>query len=70
MLLNILMKKAFNELSHRIQKYKKKLIYWALALFVVQIFFFNIWWIWIDNEVFAQNTDTATQNSNFHEQAK
>ena len=70
MLLNILMKKAFNALSHRIQKYKKKLIYWALALFVVQIFFFNIWWIWIDNEVFAQNTDTATQNSNFQEQAK
>ncbi len=71
---NIFMKKAFIVLWQWILKHRKKLIYWALALFVIQFCFFNLWWIWIggNNEVFAQSTqggDTATHSEKFRQNA-
>lgn len=73
MLLYMFMKKAFIQLLQWILKYKKRLIYWVLALFIVQVCFFSLGWIVWDNEVYAQaqNTQTndSTQNANFQEQA-
>ena len=63
--IKIFMKKIFMQLWQRILKYKKKLIYGALALFVGQICFFWLWWIGVQNEVFADeptaSTDTMQQ---------
>ena len=51
--IKISMKKIFMRLWQWILKYKKRLIYWALALFIGQICFFNLWWIGINNVVYA-----------------
>ena len=45
-------------------KYKKKLIYGALALFIGQICFFWLWWIGVQNQVFA---DEGGQQSTISE---
>ena len=59
------MKKVFVQLWKWVLKYRKNIIYGALTLFAVQICFFDIWWIWLDNEVFAQATETASQSESF-----
>ena len=59
------MKKVFVQLWKWVLKYRKNIIYGALVLFAVQICFFDIWWIWLDNEVFAQTTETASQSESF-----
>lgn len=58
------MKKVIKQLYYWISKYKKKLIYGALALFIGQICFFNFWWIWVQNEAFAQTQSSATTTNN------
>ena len=65
--INLSMKEVFIQFRQWILKYRKRLIYGALALFIGQICFFNLWWIWIENEVFAN--ETASQNSTFQENA-
>lgn len=61
----IWMKKIFLHVWQRISKHKKKMLYGVLAFFVGQICFFGLWWIWVENQVFAQNNwgETATQSS-------
>ena len=49
------MKKIFIQFWQWISRHRKKLFYWVLALFVFQICFFDIWWIWISSHVFAAN---------------
>ncbi len=61
------MKKVIIKFLQWILMYRKKLIYLALALFIGQFCFLNIWWIWIENEVFA--ADSTTQSNSFQEQA-
>lgn len=56
------MKKLFVQLWQWILKRKKKLIYGALALFIGQICFFNLWWIGVENIVYA--ADETTQENN------
>ena len=58
------MKKIFMQLWQRMLKYKKKLIYGALALFIGQICFFWLWWIGVQNQVFA---DEGGQQSTISE---
>lgn len=60
------MKKVFVQLWKRVLKYRKKIIYGALALFVVQACFFDIWWIWMQNQVFAETKETASQSDSFN----
>ena len=70
MLLNIFMRKVFIRIWKWILKYKKRLIYGLLALFIGQISFFSLWWVGLQsNTVFAQNSNTQTQNSEFTEKA-
>ncbi len=64
--INLSMKKVFVQFRQWILKHRKRLIYGALALFIGQICFLNIWWI--QNQVFAQNSsdrESATQKSSF-----
>ena len=68
MLLNIFMKTILSQLWQGILKYKKKLIYWILALFIGQICFFNLWWVWISNVVYADD-NTPSQSSDFQKKA-
>jgi len=51
-----------------ILKYKKKLVYWALAFLCAQIFLFNFGGIWIQNQVFADE-ESATQSESFEQRA-
>ena len=62
------MKKTFEQLWKWILKHKKELIYGALALFIGQICFFNLWWLGVGNEVFAAG-DTPSLNSDFQKRA-
>ena len=57
------MKKVLLQLWQWIFKKKKKLIYGALALFICQICFFWLWWIGVQNEVFAEDNQTQTEAS-------
>ena len=57
--INILMKNLLKQIKQRISKYKKKLIYGSLALLISQICFFNLWWIWNNYHVFAQETKAS-----------
>lgn len=59
------MKKVFIQFRQWILKHRKRLIYGALALFIGQICFLNIWWI--QNEVFADSSDreATTQKASF-----
>ena len=59
------MKEILKQLWQLIFKHKKRLIYWALAFFVGQICFFNLWWVWIQSEVYAADGETATQREEF-----
>ena len=59
------MKKTLIQLWQWILRNKKKLIYGALALFVGQICFFWLWWIGVENEVFAADDASQTQGSDF-----
>jgi len=59
--IKIFMKKIFMQLWQWILKYKKKLIYGALALFIGQICFFWLWWIGVQNEVFAADGESQEQ---------
>ena len=56
------MKKVFIWLQQRILRHRKKLAYGVLTLFIGQICFFGLWWIWIENEVFAAGDETQTQS--------
>ena len=62
--IKISMKNLFNQLWKWILKHKKRLIYWSLVLFIGQICFFNVWWIWLPNEVFAQTNNETTEKEN------
>lgn len=59
------MKRILKQLWQLIFKHKKRLIYWVLAFFVGQICFFNLWWVWIQSEVYAADGETATQREEF-----
>ena len=59
------MKKTFIQLRQWISKYKKRLIYGALAFFIGQICLFDIWWIGIDSEVYADGTEKTAENTEF-----
>ena len=64
------MKKIFKQLWQLIFKHRKKLIYWVFAFLISQISFFNLGGIWIENEVFAQDTSNVTsQSASSQEQA-
>ena len=68
---DLFMKKFFAKLEQRLLKYKKRLIYGALALFIGQICFFNFGWNGMQNKVFAQNNNSqTTQNANAIAQEK
>ena len=69
MLLDIFMKKVFSRLWQWVSKYKRRLIYGALALFVGQICFFNFGWLGINNTVCAADSETPTQAWDFQEKA-
>lgn len=66
MLLDIFMKKVFSQLWQWVLRYKKRLIYGALALFIGQICFFNLWWLGVNNTVYAQ-WETVTEDAKFQE---
>ena len=53
------MKKILIRFRQWILKYRKRLVYGALALFIGQICFFNFGWIGIENQVFAQSETTS-----------
>ena len=55
------MKKIFRQFGGRILKYRKRLVYWALAVSVGQICFFGINLIWIENQAFAAEEEQQTQ---------
>lgn len=55
------MKKVFIQFWQWILKHKKRLIYGALAFFIGQICFFNLWWIGIQNQVFAASDREWTE---------
>ena len=55
------MKKIFGQVRQFVSKYRKRLVYWALALFIGQLCFFNLWWIGVENCVFAAD-DSQTQD--------
>jgi len=64
------MKKTFIQIRQWILGHRKRLIYAALALLIFQIWFFDLGWIWIENNVFAEdNWNTATQNVDFNSKA-
>lgn len=65
--ISLFMKKVFIWLKTNILRHKKSLIYGALALFIGQICFFNLWWLGVNNSVYA--ADTSTQNATFQESA-
>lgn len=57
------MKVFLQRLLKGIGKYKKMLIYSMLALFVGQFFLFDVWWIWVQSNVYADNTATYSDYS-------
>ena len=59
--INLSMKKVLIQFKQRILKYRKRLIYGVLALFIGQICFFDIWGVWVQNEIFAANNETSQQ---------
>ena len=63
------MKRLFVQLLQWITRYRKRLIYGALALFIGQICFFNLWWFGINNVTYAAEPDTPSQNASFQERA-
>lgn len=63
------MKKLFAQLWQWILKYKKKLVYGALALLIGQFCFFNLWWIGLNNVVYADEPENSTQNESFKDKA-
>ena len=63
------MKKIFMQLWQWILKYRKRLIYGALAFFVGQVCFFNLWWIWLVDDVYAADSNTPSQSDTFQEKA-
>jgi len=65
--INLSMKKVFVQLWKWTLKYRKNIIYGALVFFAVQVCFFDIWWIWLNNEVFADGQQTADQNATFNQ---
>ena len=69
MLLNIFMKRLFSQLWQWALRYKKRLIYWSLALFISQICFFSFWWIGVNNSVYAAEQNTPSQNETFEQKS-
>ncbi len=55
---NFFMKKVFIQIRQWVLKHRKKIIYGALALFIFQIWFFDLGWIWMENNVFAADEQT------------
>lgn len=54
------MKQIIIQLWQRVLKHRKKLIYSALAFFVCQFCFFNLNWIWLEDQVYAADSQTET----------
>lgn len=67
--INLFMKTKIVQLWQLVLKYKKRIIYGALVLLALQICFFDVWWIGIQNEVFAEEQQTASQNTDFNAKA-
>ena len=67
--INLFMKKLFVQLLQWISRYKKRLVYWALALLIGQICFFNLWWFGINNVTYAVEPNTPSQNAAFQQKA-
>ena len=63
------MKKLFMHLWQWVLKYKRRLVYGALALFISQICFFNLWWFWVSNVVYADKEWEWTQSATFQQRA-
>ena len=61
--INSLMKIILKQLWELIFRYRKKIIYWALAFFICQIWFLWLWNIWLNNKVLADNVSTNTQST-------
>ena len=61
--INLSMKTIILQLWQWVLKHRKKIIYGALVLFALQICFFDIWWIWIQNVAHA--AETASQSESF-----
>ena len=67
---NVFMKKVIKQLWQLIFKHRKKIIYGIFAFLITQIWFLNLWWIWIENEVYADsNSNTTSQSDIFQEKA-
>ena len=67
--INLSMKRLFMQLLQWINRYKKRLIYGALALFIGQICFFNLWWFGINNVTYAAEPNTPSQKTDFQDRA-
>lgn len=67
--INVYMKKIIKQLWQLIFRHRKKLIYGAFAFLISQICFFDLWWIWIGNEVYAVDSNTTSQSDVFQEKA-
>ena len=67
--INLSMKRLFVQLLQWINRYKKRLIYWALTLFIGQICFFNLWWLGTSNVVYAEPSENPAQKTDFQEKA-
>lgn len=62
--IKIFMKKIFIQFGERIVKHRKRLIYLALTLFIGQICFFGINWIWGQIQVLAADGQTQEEKVN------
>ncbi len=65
--IQIFMKSLFMSLWKSILKHPKKLIYTILAFILGQICFFSLWWIWLENNVYAADSGATTQSSSSQE---
>ena len=52
------MKKVLIQIRQWVLKHRKKIIYATIALFIFQIWFFDLGWIWMENNVFAADEQT------------
>ena len=63
------MKTFFIQLWQLMLKYKKRLIYTAFAFFIGLFCFSGLGWIWLENEVFAVDSNNTSNNDVFQEKA-
>ena len=67
--IQLFMEKLFTQFRMWILRYRKRLIYWVLALIISQICFFNFWWLRGANQVFAEEPESPIQNATFQQKA-